>query len=142
MCISGYALYNYMVDRRGSIMNSRLHERRFQDEIPFWKEQMKYLKGLGMEELAEKAAYQFYRKMVFYYVDFRDKGMKQSGKDLIALLREEKQEIKRIYKKEFVAAGDTVRMNLILFWPGAYYRVVKVYDRFIIPLRSVLRKNL
>lgn len=134
--------YNYMVDRSGSIMNSRLHERRFQDEIPFWKEQMKYLKGLGMEELAEKAAYQFYRKMVFYYVDFRDKGMKQSGKDLIALLRGEKQEIKRIYKKEFVAAGDKVRMNLILFWPGAYYRVVKVYDRFIIPLRSVLRKNL
>lgn len=130
--------YNYMVDRSGSIMNSRLHERRFQDEIPFWKEQMKYLKGLGMEELAEKAAYQFYRKMVFYYVDFRDKGMKQSGKDLIALLRGEKQEIKEIYVKKFVATGDKARMKLILFSPIAYYWGVKVYDKFVIPLRNKL----
>ena len=30
--------YNYMVDRQTSIMNSQVHERRFQDEIPFWKE--------------------------------------------------------------------------------------------------------
>lgn len=128
--------YNYVMDRSGSIMNSQLHERRFQDEIPFWKEQIKYLKKLGMQELAKKAAYQFYRKMVFYYVDFRDKGMKSSGRELIALLRGEKQEIKRIYAKEFVAAGDKARMKLLLFWPGAYYKAVKVYDRFIIPLRQ------
>ncbi len=128
--------YNYMVDRRGSIMNSRLHERRFQDEIPFWKEQREYLQGLGMQELAEKAAYQFYRKMVFYYVDFRDRGMQESGRELIRMLRGEKQEIKRIYKKEFVAAGDRIRMKLILFWPGGYYKVVKAYDRFVIPLRQ------
>ena len=48
-------------------MNSQLHERRFQDEIPFWKEQADYLKKLGMQELAEKSAYQFYRKMLFYF---------------------------------------------------------------------------
>ncbi|NBJ91296.1 glycosyltransferase family 2 protein [Parablautia muri] len=128
--------YNYMVDRSGSIMNSRLHERRFQDEIPFWKEQREYLIGLGMQKLAEKAMYQFYRKMVFYYVDFLDRGMKKSGRQLIALLQEEKQEIKKIYRKSYVALGDKVRMKLILAWPGAYYKVVKAYDRFVIPLRQ------
>ncbi len=128
--------YNYMVDRSGSIMNSQLHQRRFQDEIPFWKEQMEYLKGLGMKELAEKAAYQFYRKMLFYYVDFTDRGMKVSSRELKRLLGGEREEIRRIYGKGFVATGDRVRMKLFLLWPEAYYGVVKVYDKVIIPLRQ------
>lgn len=128
--------YNYTIDRKGSIMNSQLHERRFQDEIPFWKEQARYLQELGMQELSEKAAYQFYRKMLFYYVDFRNRRMKASGKELMLFLRGEKQEIERIYQKEYVASGDRVRMKLALWWPGAYYHIVKIYDKFIIPLRQ------
>ena len=128
--------YNYTVDRSGSIMNSQLHERRFQDEIPFWKEQADYLKKLGMQELAEKSAYQFYRKMLFYFIDFKDRKMKDSAKELMTFLRKEKSEIKRIYRKEFAASGDKARMKLALCCPGAYYRIVKIYDRFIIPLRQ------
>lgn len=127
--------YNYMVDRSGSIMNSKLHERRFQDEIPFWKEQAQYLRSAGMGQLADKSEYQFYRKMLFYYVDFRDRGMNASGKELMALLKKEKSEIKRIYGGEYAALGDKARMKLALFWPGAYYCTVKIYDKFIIPLR-------
>ncbi|MDE6183848.1 MAG: glycosyltransferase [Lachnospiraceae bacterium] len=128
--------YRYTVDRRGSIMNSQLHERRFQDEIPFWKQQADYLKEKGMQELAEKSAYQFYRKMLFYYIDFRDRGMKESAKILMDFLWKEKQEIRSIYQKEFVASGDKVRMKLALRMPLAYYFIVKIYDRFIIPLRQ------
>lgn len=130
--------YNYTVDRSGSIMNNQcqLHERRFQDEIPFWKEQADHLRMLGMQELAEKSAYQFYRRMLFYFIDFRDRKMKDSAKELIAFLRKEKCEIRRIYRKNFVALGDKVRMNLALRLPGAYYRIVKIYDKFIIPLRQ------
>lgn len=130
--------YNYTVDRSGSIMNNQLqlHERRFQDEIPFWKEQADHLRMLGMQELAEKSAYQFYRRMLFYYIDFRDRKMKDSAKELIAFLRKEKCEIRRIYRKNFVALGDKVRMNLALRLPRAYYRLVKIYDKFIIPLRQ------
>ena len=128
--------YNYTVDRSGSIMNSQLHERRFQDEIPFWKEQADYLKKLGMQELAEKSAYQFYRKMLFYFIDFKDRKMKDSAKELMTFLRKEKSEIKRIYRKDFAASGDKARMKLALCWPGGYYRIVKIYDKFIIPLRQ------
>ncbi len=128
--------YNYTVDRKGSIMNSRLHQRRFEDEIPFWKEQASYLHGIGMEELADQSKYQFYRKMLFYYIDFRDRKMKSSGRELIAFLRKEKKEIKRIYRKSYVAGGDRVRMKLALCLPGVYYRVVKLYDKWIIPLRQ------
>ena len=62
--------YNYVVDREDSIMNKKLHERRFYDEIPFWKEQIDYLKQKGFEELSEKAFYHFCRKMLFYFEDF------------------------------------------------------------------------
>ncbi len=127
--------YNYRVDRKGSIMNSRLHERRFQDEIPFWKEQAQYLKNMGMEELSRKASYQFYRNMLFYFVDFRDRKMKSSAKELMGLLRNEKEQIRQIYQGEFVASGDKVRMKMALAWPGMYYRLVKLYDKCIVPLR-------
>lgn len=128
--------YNYRMDRDNSIMNSGISERRFRDEIPFWKEQIGYLEGIGMQELAEKAYYQFYRKMLFYYIDFRQKKRKDSARRLSALLREEKEKIKEIYHSDFVAAGDKVRMKLFLFSPGSYYGIVKLYDKLIIPLRQ------
>lgn len=128
--------YNYMVDRNTSIMNSRLHERRFTDEIPFWKEQMAYLESLGMHELAQKAAYQFYRRMLFYYEDFRDKKMKDSARKLAGFLLDEKEKIQGIYRKEFVFSGDKARMKVFLISPMGFYRIVKLYEKLIIPLRQ------
>lgn len=129
-------LYNYRVDRSSSIMNSYLEERRFQDEIPFWKEQKGYLQGLGMQQLSEKAAYQFYRRLLFYYVDFRRRGSKKAGERLVKLLKEEKREIIRVYGEDFAASGDKVRMKLFLFSPSLYYKTVCFYDRVVIPLRN------
>ncbi len=130
------AYYNYMTDRESSIMNSCLHQRRFEDEIPFWKEQEKHLESLGMQELADKSAYQFYRKMLFYYIDFCDKKMGDSAEKLVKLLEAEKDKISMLYKKEFVSFGDRVRMKVFRIWPGGYYRIVRLYEKFIIPLRQ------
>lgn len=129
------AYYNYTIDRKTSIMNSQLHERRFGDEIPFLKEQIGYLYGLGWKELAQKADYQFYRRMLFYYVDFRNRKMPKSAKDLMEQMREEKEEIHKIYGLDFVKTGDKVRMKLALAAPGVYYALVRIYDKVIIPLR-------
>lgn len=127
--------YNYTIDRKSSIMNSRIHERRFGDEIPFLEEQIGYLYGLGWTELAQRAAYQFYRRMLFYYVDFRNRKMPKSAKQLIELIRTEKEEIHKIYGLDFVRTGDKVRMKLALAAPGFYYVLVRIYDKVIIPLR-------
>ena len=128
--------YNYMVDRADSIMNSKLAERRFQDEIPFWKEQIAYLSGNGFAEMSEKAYYQFCRKMLFYYIDFRDRKMTGEAKELADLLKHDKETIRNIYGKSFVKSGDRVRMKLFLACPGYYYRIVKLYEKMIIPLRQ------
>ncbi len=128
--------YNYTVDRKDSIMNSRIHERRFGDEIPFLKEQIGYLYGLGWDDLAGKAAYQFYRRILFYFIDFRKRKMKKSAKLLMEQIRADEKEIRQIYSLDFVAAGDKVRMKLALTVPGLYYAIVRLYDRIIIPLRQ------
>lgn len=128
--------YNYVVDREDSIMNSRLSERRFQDEIPFWKEQIAYLSGNGFPEISEKAYYQFCRKMLFYYIDFKDRKMTGDAKELAGLLKDDKETIRDVYAKSFVKAGDRVRMKLFLACPGFYYRIVKLYEKMIIPLRQ------
>lgn len=128
--------YNYVVDREDSIMNSDIIDRRFKDEIPFWKEQTGYLYGLGMQELARKASYQYYRKMLFYYIDFRKRKLKPSAEKLVQILRNEKREINNIYKMKFVKTGDRIRMKVFLRCPGAYYRIVKLYDSLVVPLRQ------
>ncbi len=133
--------YNYIVDRQGSIMNQKIGERRFACEIPIWREQADFLKEQGMEELAKKSRYYFYRKMLFYYIDFREAGQKEFARRLSALLRREKAEIKAVYANDWTAFGDRVRMRVMLASPGFYYRIVKLYDKYLIPLRQAKQKG-
>lgn len=128
--------YNYVVDREDSIMNRNIHERRFDDEIPFWKEQQGYLYGVGMKELADKASYHFYRRMLYYYLDFKERKMNASARQMISMLREDRGKIRAIYQNPYVATGDRVRMHIALRMPELYYLLVRMYDKFVIPLRS------
>ena len=128
--------YNYTLDRQDSIMNIQLGERRFADEIPFWKEQMIYLEENGMQQLAEKASYEFYKRMLYYYIDFRNRKMRDYALRLVNLIKDEKLKVQELYKKSFVATGDRVRMRIFLIFPECYYRIVKLYDKFVIPLRQ------
>lgn len=133
------AYYNYVLDREGSIMNEKAGERRLKDEIPFWREQIEYIKGAGMEGISDRAAYHFYRRMLFYYIDFMEgKQTRGYAKEIMRQLKEDRRRgaIGRIYKMDFVAAGDKVRMKLALAWPEMYYCTVKLYEKYVIPLRS------
>ena len=136
------AYYNYVLDREGSIMNEKAGERRMKDEIPFWREQIAYIREAGMPQLSDKAAYHFYRRLLFYYIDFMEKKETRIFAEEIARqLRGEKENIRRIYGESYVAAGDKARMKVMLAMPGGYYRIVKLYDKFIIPLRNRKRKH-
>lgn len=118
-------------------MNEKAGERRLKDEIPFWREQIAYIKDAGMAELSDKAAYHFYRRMLFYYIDFMEsRQTRVFAGELVRQLRQDKAEISRIYKEDYVAAGDKVRMKLVLALPGLYYRLVKLYDKYVIPMRN------
>lgn len=128
--------YNYVLDREGSIMNSKVQERRFKDEIPFLKDQIAFLERAGLEKLSWMATHQFYRNMLFYYIDFIDNEMPEGAKKLVKLLREEKALIGETYKNEFVPTGDKVRMKVFLVCPKAYYLLVKIYEKTIVRIRQ------
>lgn len=133
------AYYNYVLDREGSIMNEKAGKRRLKDEIPFWREQIAYIREAGLPELSDKATYHFYRRMLFYYIDFMEqKSTRGFAKEIVGQLREDDKSgtIDRIYGKDYVATGDRVRMKLALALPGVYYRAVKLYDKYVIPLRT------
>ncbi|TCL59411.1 glycosyltransferase involved in cell wall biosynthesis [Kineothrix alysoides] len=129
--------YNYVLDREGSIMNEKIGQRRLKDEIPFWREQISHLAKEGLTELSDKAAYHFYRRLLFYYIDFMEsKDTRYFAGEITKELRKEKENIRRIYKEGYVATGDKVRMRLVLAFPFAYYCAVKGYDKYVIPLRT------
>lgn len=134
------SFYYYRIDRSGSIMNVKLEERRFQDEIPFWEEQVGYLKKLGLCELADKAAYRFYKRLLNYYLDFRHRGMTQAGKKIMVLLKNKEAEVVRVYKKDFVPAGDRMRMRMALLWPEGYDWMAGAYEKLVVPLKQNMRK--
>ena len=133
------ALYNYVRGRVGSIMESYDEERMFKDELPFFKEQIGYIRGCGMEEYADKAAYHFYRRLLMYFLDCRkDAIMRGTSRKLSKLVKDERNEIKRVYKLPFVGTGDKVRMRVMLCSPELYYWFAVLYEEIIVRIK---RKN-
>ena len=63
-------LYHYVLDREGSIMNVSRGVRMFQDELPFWREHIALIRASVSEEMADFASYHFWRRLLFYYIDF------------------------------------------------------------------------
>lgn len=131
-------LYHYVLDREGSIMNIKRGERMFRDELPFWREHIAYIREHASETLGDFAAYHYYRRLLFYYLDWKKEGKAGSGyaKRIAEELKNSRKEIARIYDKEYVSRGDWARMKLALISPAAYGFVTKAYENIVIPLRN------
>lgn len=130
-------LYNYVLDREGSIMNVNRTERMFGDEIPFWREHIAYIRQHVSETMGDMAAYYFYRRMLSYYIDLSGQAeMAAAAKKIAKMMKAEKQEILRVYQDAYEGRGDRVRMRTFLVMPAGYMILNKVYEKVIIPLRN------
>ncbi|MCI7791582.1 MAG: glycosyltransferase [Lachnospiraceae bacterium] len=132
-------LYDYVLDRDGSIMNVKRGERMFQDELPFWREHIAFIREHVSEKMGDFAAYHYYRRLLFYYIDWKNETKQARGdyaKRIAQELKCNRKEIQRIYSNDFVSAGDRARMKLALASPSLYSCVTKGYEKVIIPLRS------
>lgn len=131
-------LYAYVLDREGSIMNVKRGERMFQDELPFWREHIAYIREHVSETLGDFAAYHYYRRLLFYYLDWKKEGKAGSGyaKRIADELKNSRKEIARIYQKEYGSTGDRARMKLALISPQIYSFVTKMYENIVIPIRN------
>ena len=133
-------LYNYNVGRPDSITNKKKGERRLAIEVPVWKEQIEYLQANGYAEIAEKAAYHFYRQMLFYFIGFKMANEKKAAKRAIEIVKAEKNAIKKTYHHQWVKTGDKARMKTFLFWPQLYYLLVRLDEKTLIPIRARFQK--
>ena len=133
-------LYHYVVDRAGSIMNEaseqKIFTRMFRDEIPFWREHIEYITQNVSKQKGELAAYYFWRRLLFYYVDAKNKGQKSIACKIADEILNDRDAIKSVYSSKLVSKGDKARMKLFGISPALYAEVVKVYEKFIIPLRA------
>ena len=133
-------LYNYIVDRKDSIMNQKIGERRINNDVGIWKEQIEFLKSKGFYELSNKAVYYFYRRLLFYFIEFKLWKQSDYSEKLAKIVRADKDLIKKIYREPWVKTGDKVRMKTFLFWPQLYYLLVRLDEKTLIPIRARFRK--
>ncbi len=135
-------LYHYVLDREGSIMNGARGERMFRDELPFWREHIALIREAVSEEMADFASYHFWRRLLFYYIDFKNAQRAGDGtadgyaRRIADELRGDRAAIGRVYGTGAVSAGDRMRMRLFLFSPALYAFTVRVYEKFVIPIRG------
>lgn len=136
-------LYHYVLDREGSIMNVSRGARMFRDELPFWREHIALIRSSVSEEMADFASFHFWRRLLFYYIDFRnaqrigDKTAKEYAQRIAGELQRDKAAIKRVYRDGVVPRGDKARMRLFLLSPALYAFVVKLYEKFVIPIKGL-----
>lgn len=131
------ALYNYVCDREGSIMAVKNGQHMLDDELPFFREGVDYIRDHVSEELADKAFYHYCKRIMTYYMDFmREPDGKVYAEELVKLLKGEKTLIRKVYSESFVKSADRKRMKLILRNSGLYYHVADCYERSIVKIKN------
>ncbi len=145
------ALYNYIIDREGSIMNHSINPRTFTDQIPAYREKTAFLQKLGREDLALTHDYFFYKRLLLFYGDLRGKAAAGSGETgetaeylqkLEAILRQEKQRALAAFAVPVADAGDIGKLRRFYRSPDAYFRRLCLDERVVIPLKRQIKKLL
>lgn len=131
-------LYHYVQSRPDSIMNvsEKLAERRFRDELPFWEEQIELFKASDLPEIAKLARYYLTRRELFYYVDFRDRKMKDAADHLARMLQDNKEIVLNNFNEMNGPKGDQLRLKTFMKSPGLYYVLNKLYEKTIVTIKK------
>lgn len=130
-------LYDYVLDREGSIMNVNRTQRMFQDEIPFWREHITCIREMVSKDMGDMAAYYFYRRLLSYYMELAvGEETRIAAKRIAGIMRDERAEIRRVYTNAFEGKGDVIRMQLFLVSPRLYRSVNQIYERIVLPHRK------
>ncbi len=136
------AYYNYIIDREGSIMNTRINLRTFTDQIPAYREKTEFLTGLGRQDLADIHDYFFYKRLLLFYAQTAQTDDPEKASFMTAFERIIRENTER-YGKVFGCAAadprDYRKMKLFLRSPAGYCRRVRMEERWIIPLKSKIK---
>ncbi|MGL5258758.1 MAG: hypothetical protein ACRC7V_01490, partial [Lachnospiraceae bacterium] len=135
-------LYNYIIDRDGSIMNEKSGKRCLEDEIPFFYEQIALFEENGFLEEAQKARYMLYKRMLYYYMILqKEKKNRIFAKQIKERIYKEKEMILNIYALSFVKKGDLYRMKLFLRSHVLYRSLIMLYENILLPMKRRRRER-
>lgn len=137
-------LYNYIIDRSGSIMNQGVKWDILTTQIPAYNARNKVLVDAGFDELAYTHQYMVYKKLLLLYTQVKrskDPEKKAKMDALAKVIRGAKDNYKNIYSCRIANPHQELRMKLFLKNTMLYNAFMAVNDTFIIPVKVRLRGN-
>lgn len=123
------AFYHYCDDREESLMHHTDAGHTVEKEIPLLYEQIRIIKQNGFEEEAKLAYFCFGKRLLYFYLAFRDKILKKEAFRVKNYTIKHRKEILKSLKGSFVKKTDRLRLFLFVWSPGMYYRFVLWHDR-------------
>ena len=137
------ALYNYIIDREGSIMNRRINPRTFTDQIPAYYEKTRFLKKLGREDLALTHDYFFYKRLLLFYGDLQKTEEGAAYQDRIEeILRKDRERAIEAFGAPIADPRDIANLRLFYRSPAAYGRKLRWEEEVVIPLKVRVKRLL
>ena len=135
-------LYNYIIDRSGSIMNQGVKWDILTQQIPAYKARNKVLVDVGFDELAYIHQYMVYKKLLLLYTQVKrskDPEKKAKMNALAEVIKGAKDNYEKIFSCRIANPHQELRMKLFLKNAMLYNAFMAVNDRFIIPVKVWIR---
>ena len=138
-------LYNYIIDRSGSIMNQGVKWDILTQQVPAYKARNKVLVDAGYPELAYIHQYMVYKKLLLLYTQVRrskDTEKKAKMDALAEVIRGVKDNYAKVYSCRIADPHQELRMKLFLKNTMLYNSFMAVNDTFIIPVKVWISNKL
>lgn len=123
------AFYHYCDDREESLMHEADEKHTLETEIPLLLSQASMIERAGYAKAAEFAWFCLGKRLLYFYLTFRDKILGQAALQVKTYGRRNRKKILHSLKGENIKRTDRFRMAMFLFSPGLYYRFVLWHDR-------------
>lgn len=139
------AYYNYIIDREGSIMNTQINPRTFTDQIPAYVEKTKFLRNLGRQDLADIHDYFFYKRLLLFYDQLKEKnvsGHDQYLQEITDIIYRDRNRVGQAFACRVADPRDRKKVMLFLKSPMRYWHKVKWEHTVVIPLKVTVKSML
>ena len=83
----------------------------------------------GFSEEAKLAGFCFGKRLMYFYLAFRDKMLKQEALLVKKFTKRNRERIMQALKGSYVKKTDRLRIGMFVLCPAMYYRFVLMHDR-------------
>ena len=121
--------YHYCDEREDSLMHNTDGTHTVKTEIPLLMQQIEMIERAGFAEEAELAGFCFGKRLMYFYLEFRGKMLKQETRLVKEFAAKNRKRIIRALKGSYVKKTDRLRIGMFVWCPEVYYRFVLMHDR-------------